>query len=451
MKRILFVDAGDPYTKLQDRFYPLWPGYLAHYVEKHLGTDKFKFRLLKFSIKKAINSFKPHLVAISSVSINYNQAIKCASISKNFGLPVIIGGIHISNLPQTLTKDMDVGCISEGIETFMELMRHYLDYGEFQTQRLGDIKGIVYHDNGSLKLTPSRPIIRSLDELPHPKRSIIGHHRSATMITSRGCPYRCIFCSVSRYWDKISYSSPEYVMEEIDELIYNGTKIIRFYDDLFTSNKKRLKILADKIVEKGYHQKVKFACWARANTITPEVIDILKSMNMVAVEMGLESGCERTLKYLKGGNVTVEQNRLAVKLLKKAGIQANGDFIIGAPDETEEEIMQTYNFIKEIRLDTVTVNPLTPYPGTPVWEYAIKRSLVSCDMDWSKIKSVKLSEKLNEENLSALLKRFHRLSLINRLKALPRSPWLVDAPRIIALKLAGKTLKFGNSLAKTFH
>jgi len=148
------------------------------------------------------------------------------------------------------------------------------------------------------------------------------------MITSRGCPHKCIFCAVTRYWDKISYASPEYVMEEIAELVGNGTKIIKFYDDLFTTNKERLSAIANKIIENNFHRKVKFACWARANTITTDVVKILKSMNMVAVEMGLESGCDSPLKYLKGGSVTVEDNWRSVNLLKDSGIQANASFII---------------------------------------------------------------------------------------------------------------------------
>ena len=444
----MFIDAGDPYKKIQERFHPLWPAYLASYVDKQLGTGKFKFHLMSLNIKKELMSFKPHLVAISSVSPRYNHAIKCAGIAKNFGIPVIIGGIHISTLPNTLTKDMDIGCIGEGGDTFVELLQHYVNYGEFKPERLGDIKGIVYHENGGLKLTSGRTICKSLDELPHPKRSIIDYHRTDTMMTSRGCPYKCPYCAVTLYWDKISYASPEYVVEEISELVENGTKIIKFYDDLFITNKKRLKAIADRIIENNLHRKVRFTCWIRSDSITAEVAEILKSMNMVSVEIGLESGCERSLNYLKGGSVTIEDNWRAVNLLKDSGIQTNATFIIGSPDETEEEIMQTYNFIKECRLDTVTVNRLVPFPGTAIWDYALKRNLVSTDMDWSKIYAINLSERLNLEHLTSLLKKIRRLCLIKRVKALPKSPWLSEAPRIVTSWYVGKTLRLVNSLTK---
>lgn len=450
MKRILFIDAGDPYKKIQERFYPLWPSYLASYVEKHIGQFEFRY-MSSLSIEKELKSFKPHLVAISSVSSNYNYAIKYSRIVKNYGLPVIIGGIHISSLPNNLTKDMDVGCIGEGGYTFVELICHYLNYGEFKSEGLGDIKGIVFRDNGRLKLTTSRPLCESLDELPHPKRSVIGYHRWDTMLTSCGCPYKCIFCSACRYWKNIRYASSEHVMEEIAELADNGVKVIKFYDELFISNKKRLMVIADSIVKNKFRRKLKFACWARSSSITPEVVEILKSMNIVAVAMGLESGCNRTLKYLKGENVTVEINRHAVYLLNNAGIQANASFIIGSPDETEEEIMQTYNFIKRNRLDAVTVNPLIPFPGTPVWEYAAKKNLVFDDMDWDRIFTISLSERLNNEKIAVILKKFYRLCLIKRLKALPKSPWLAEAPRYAILKLAWQVLKLGKFFANAFH
>lgn len=447
MKRVLFIDAGDPYKKIAERFHPLWPAYLASYVDAHFGKGQFTFRLMSLNAEKEIRSFRPELVAISSVSPNYNHAIKCARIAKHYGLPVIIGGIHISTLPQTLTKDMDIGCIGEGGDTFTEILQHYVDYGGVRLEKLAEIKGIVYRENGALKRTPDRPIYSSLDRLPHPKRSLIEYHRTDTMLTSRGCPYRCPYCSVARYWDNIGYASPEYVVDEITELVTHGTKIIKFYDDLFPASKKRVEAIASGIIEKRLHRRARFTCWARADSITPEVVAVLKSMNMVAVEMGLESGCERSLNYLKGGTLTVQENRRAVNLLKDAGIQTNAYFIIGLPDETEEEIMETYDFIRKSRLDTVTINSLVAFPGTPVWDYALKRNLVSDDMDWSKMYAITLSDMVSHERLAYLLKQIRRLCLVKRLKALPRSPWLSEAPRVAAAKLAGKSLKLINSLA----
>ena len=436
------------YKKIAERFHPLWPAYLAATVQEQLGRGKFQFLLASLYLEKELKSFKPDLVAISSVSPNYHRAMESAQIAKNYGTPVIVGGIHISTLPNTLTKDMDIGCIGEGGDTFAELLGHFVAYGGFEAERLVDIKGIVYHDNGGLRVTCPRTIYESLDAMPHPERSIIKYHRTDTLMTSRGCPYKCPYCAVTRYWKNISYASPEHVVEEIRELVEHGTKIIKFYDDLFTVNPKRVGAIAERIIQNKLHRKAKFTCWARADSITSEVVEILKAMNMVAVEMGLESGCERSLKYLKGGTVTVEDNWRAVDLLKGSGIQTNAYFIIGLPDETEEEIMQTYKFVRESRLDTVTVNSLVPFPGTAVWDHALRRKLVCENMDWSKMYGINLSETLSAERLSWWLRRIRALCLIKRFKALPRSPWLSEVPRIAAYRLAGKALRLVDSLTR---
>jgi len=437
MKRILFVDAGDSTHKMLYRYRPLWPGYLASYIEKHLGEGQFDFRYSRWNFHDEIKSYKPDLVAISSVSEFYVDAMECARIAKMHRLPVVMGGIHISSMPHTLTEDMDVACIGEGAETFLELLVHFLEYGRFRFERLDGVRGIIYRKDGKVVQTPARPNFKALDDMPHPKRSLTGYQRSDTMLTSRGCPFKCVFCSVTRYWPEVIYGSADYVIEEIAELIDNGAKIIRFYDDLLTINKKRLRSIAEMIVDRGFQKKVKFACWVRASTVSPDVVRLLKAMNVVAAYMGLESGCNRTLKYLKGSG-SAEQNLDAVIMLKEAGIQANASFIIGAPDETLEEIMETYEFIRTSPLDAVSVMLLVAYPGTPVWDYAKERGLVSDDMDWRKLYRVILSEKLSAGEIHGLMKKFKRLCFKKRLKALPKSPWLADLPKVVTLEIADK-------------
>jgi radical SAM superfamily enzyme YgiQ (UPF0313 family) len=229
-------------------------------------------------------------------------------------------------------------------------------------------------------------------------------------------------------------------MEGIAELIGNGVKIIRFYDDLFTINKKRLKSIAEMIINNGFHKKAKFACWVRASTLSPEVVGLLKATNVVAAYMGLESGCDRTLKYLKGGG-SVEENLNAIIMLKQAGIQANASFIIGAPDETREEIMETYEFISKSPLDVASVSPLVAFPGTPIWNDAEERGLVSDDMDWRKLHGVILSRRLRPEEIQALMQKFKRLCFKKRLRALPNSPWITEFPRVAALEILYKVRK----------
>lgn len=162
-------------------------------------------------------------------------------------------------------------------------------------------------------------------------------------------------------------------------------------------------------------------------------------MNVVSVGLGLESGNERILTYLKGGSITVQQNKEAIKIFKKYKIAVNASFVIGSSSETKEEIMQTYNFIKETPFDLVDIYVLTPYPGTPIWRHALERGLVSDNMNWERLnvnfernkRAIILSEKLSKEEIYNIYKKFRRLRLLKNLKNIWRHPLVVDLPRYV--------------------
>ena len=186
--------------------------------------------------------------------------------------------------------------------------------------------------------------------------------------------------------------------------------------------------------------KVRFTCSARANLITDEVAELLKRMRVSSVGMGLESGSEGTLRYLKGDNIRVEDNKRAVSILKKHKISANASFVIGSPLESKEEIMKTYFFIRDNPLSLVDVYVLNPYPGTEIWASAKKRGLVSDEMDWSKLNidfgvnsgnAVIVSEVLSRESLVKIYKKFQILRFFKNTKNVWFTPQIFDLPGII--------------------
>jgi len=446
MIKVLFAHAANPMSETENRYSPLWPAYLAAYAEKIFGLKYVEFKYMTGDCKSEISSYKPNIFAIGSVTQNWNYARECIRIAKSLGVSVILGGMHISALPNSLFENADVGVIGEGEETFVDLIRHHSEYGQFKPSELEKINGIVFRADDNMVCTQGRMHIKDIDTIPHPKRSLIGYGKRNYMITARGCQYKCVFCICSRFWGKIRYSSPEYVIEEVKELVDNGAKVIRFNDDNLSGNVDRLARISELVTRNGFHRKVKFSCWGRANNITPETVKFLKSMNVVSVVMGLESGSDKTLNYLKG-SITVEQNRQAVQLLVDAGIQANADFIIGAPHETESEMMETYRFIKKNKIGFVTINVFSPLPGTPVWEYALSRNLVSENMDWGNLtfkfnadpkSCVLLSETMKYSELARVYRKFKRLENYRNILAIPRSPWLSELPGVIRKRIIGK-------------
>lgn len=412
--KILFINAIDPAKHLERLYQPLGLCYLASYLRKQFGENAFEFKIAYHDIDKELEKFKPDIVGITSVSQNFNIAKKYAAIAKAEDVPVLIGGTHISVLPQNLTENMDVGLIGEGEQMLTELMLLYEKSG-FDKDGLKKIDGLVFYENGKLMLTKKRKLIEPLDSIPFPARDLIEVGDTAHVFSSRGCPYRCSFCASCRFWGKTRFFSAQYVVNEIKEVINNyNVKTVAFWDDLFIADKQRLEEFVRLVEQEGINEKVGFGCTVRANLIDDKTAKLLKRMR-AGITMGLESGNERALRYLKGDSVTVEQNSNAIKILRENGVSPNATFIIGSPQETNEEILETLSFIKNSGLDFFSVYVLTPLPGTPVWDYAKQRKLVSEDMNWDLLdldfeenheKAIILSECLDREELYNLYKKF---------------------------------------------
>lgn len=417
---MMFINAINPFMEVQYRFPQLGLGYLAAALRKHF--DGIQIRIVARNVEKELFSFMPDVVGITAVSQNYEYAKQYAKTAKKMNLPVIIGGIHISSLPQTMTEDMDYAIMGEGEQTIVELVDTLANH-----RPVTGIKGIAYRDGGgSMKLTEPREFIDPLDNIPFPARDLLKTSRFGNIFSSRGCPYSCTFCASTRYWNKLRFFSAEYVVAEIKEMVEKyGAKRISFYDDLMIADKPRLEKIADLVQREPVLKKIKFGINARANLITDHTAEVLKSMHVASVGMGLESGNESTLRYLKGGSVSVQDNYNAVTTLHKYGIAANASFIIGSPNETREEILETLRFIKTSGLNFVDTFFLTPLPGTPVWEDAKQRGLVSDDMDFSRLNifhakdPIIMSERIDRDELLKL----HRIFETARLQIAVRTAW----------------------------
>ncbi len=437
--RILLVNAVNPAVEVETRYPNLGLGYLAASVRKHIPDEIITFFIADDNIKKIVAEFKPHLVGISSVSQNYNIALNYSRYFETQNIPFIIGGVHITSLPKTLPKSAIAACLGESEMTFVELVKLFIE-GGFSPEKLKQIQGIAFWDGQILIETESRRLME-MDTIPPPARDLLNIRSHTYMFTSRGCPYRCTFCSSSRFWDKLRFFSAEYVVDEIEFLYQNhDVSMISFFDDLFAANRKRLKRIIRSLKNRQLLGKIKYTCSCRANVVDKELASLFSEMGIVSVGLGLESGDENILQYLKGESIHVRDNIRAVNVLKDAGIAANASFIIGSPQETVPQIMNTYNFIKNSKLDLFDIYILTPYPGTPVWEYAKKCNLISEDIkDWSILdvnvyrspnKAVILSECLSKDEVVAYYMKFRRLRFRRNIIKVIKHPMKRDLPRM---------------------
>lgn len=372
---------------------PLGLAYIASYAREHGGFNNTIIVDREDPISR-LHKEKPDIVGISAMTHEFTSAKTLAEkIKKELEVPAIIGGHHISMLPNHfINSKFDIAVIGEGEQTMLELMQLYERKGSFEPEDLKKIKGIEFRDGNRIAQTEKRPLIENIDTIPFPARDLLKMKEFyinlksvctqlgtyAQMMTSRGCPYKCTFCSTSAFWSKSRFHSADYVVREMKEL-YEKYKMdgIMIYDDLFIADRKRVEEIVRLMKQEGLYKEIYFYIAARANLIDDRMCSLLKEMNVRQAGFGLESGSEKILRYLKGGNVTVEQNRNAISLCKKAGIKTRGYFIIGSPGETEDDLRQTLSLVRDKNLDQANVFQLTPYPGTQIWEYAKKKGIVS--------------------------------------------------------------------------
>ena len=229
---LLFVDSfkGEKYIG------NLGLGYIAALLREKIPDVNIKIINTNYNIESSIKDFNPDIIGISSISECYKLAMNVARVCKSHGLPVIIGGSHISSLPETLSPDMDVGVIGEGEITFLEFLMVFREYG-ISKDKFRNVKGIVFREtNNAIHRTPPREPISDINELPFPARDLMNIKKGGiiSLLSSRGCPYNCIFCASTRTWAKnLRFSSPKHVVDECEAVIkkYKPTAIW-FVDDL---------------------------------------------------------------------------------------------------------------------------------------------------------------------------------------------------------------------------
>jgi uncharacterized radical SAM superfamily protein len=278
---------------------------------------------------------------------------------------------------------------------------------------------------------------KSVDELPLPDWSIFTEEKAYPVImTSRGCPYSCHFCSSRNFWKGWQAKRPETVVAEVNALKALDATTISIFDDLLITSKTRLRRIVDLINAEGLN-RLRFSCLVRSNLIDSQTIGLLKEMNVRSLAFGAESGSDRVLR-LMNKQATVEDNQRAIDLLNEYGYRPTLSFVLGYPEETEEDLNQTVDFVTKNRAkcDIIELYPCIPLPGTPLWTRFVQEhrvdvhafdweglSIRSQAKDWDKY--VMLTSNYSKDRLISVIqwnerekeKRLARASLRHRLLA----------------------------------
>ena len=338
-------------------------------------------------LKKQLFEFNPDIVGATAVTLNFPKAAEILQTVKQF-MPkaiTVIGGPHVSfAAKETLAAypEIDVVFLGEADITLRKWLPIYTDRPAWLA-----IQGLAFKENGQLINTGLGELTHDLDELPKPSRHLLPLSRyralgfPISIITSRGCPNKCIFCLGRKMVGaRVRYKSVSKIVDEIAELVDQGFDIINIADDLFTANKKRVTALCIAIQERGI--RFIWSAFVRVDTVTEEILQHMKDAGCVAVAFGIESGNPEMLKRVKKG-ITVAQVRRAAALCRKVGIRPHASFIVGLPGETRETLNDSLTLARELAIEH-GYHFLCPFPGTTVREHIADYDLQILSDDWSR-------------------------------------------------------------------
>ena len=332
------------------------------------------------------------VVGVAMLTAMYTQALNVCKTAKkvNPNIKTVVGGSHASVRPKETAeeKEIDVAAVGEAEVTFLNLLNAF----ENNTS-LKEVNGIAFKENNEVIQTKSLEKIQDLDFFPIPDRDLINmklyrpsvsYYRrlpAYTMITTRGCPYRCSFCATASTGYRMH--SVQRVVEEMKLLVEKyGAKEILLRDDTFTLSRKRTVELCEAIIKEGLHKKVQWDCITRANLVDLELLKKMKEAGCWGIHFGVEGGTQKLIDTIQK-DTTLDAIRNAFKWAREAGLETRAYMMLGLPGATKEDDLATINFAKELDPDWAQFTITTPYPGTQLYQDAKDYgSLTSSSADW---------------------------------------------------------------------
>ncbi len=350
-----------------------------------------------FSLDQTVNWVKkedPDIIGFSVLLSTAKEAPKIAERVKteNPNIRVVFGSHHATFNAERILKKypfVDIVVRGEGEHTSLEISRC------LEKQReLDKVEGVTFRKNGRIVSNPDRPLNKDIDALPFPDRNLAGvqyvstifgakinTRKFTTMLSSRGCPFNCSFCGIRKFTRRAwRPRSVENVMAELEYLQSEGYEQFLFADDNFTLNAKRVSKLCRSIKKEG--MDIEWFCDSRVDHISYDMFREMVNAGCRCLFFGIESANQRILDYYRKG-ITPEQSEKAVRKARKAGIDIIvGSFIVGAPDETQREIVNTLQFANKLDIDVPDVNILGAQTGTDIWNDLVAKGLLNENKQW---------------------------------------------------------------------
>jgi radical SAM superfamily enzyme YgiQ (UPF0313 family) len=357
----------------------IYPPIGLTYISSVLESNNFESKVIDANMLKAsneklikiISSQTPEFVGISANIVTAKSAMELAAlIKRNFkSVTVVCGGPMPTLFPEKFLSVCDIVVRGEGEETFLEIVKN---------KKIREIKGISFKRNNKIIHTSPRNLIENLNKLPYPAwhllipslkkyKSQVRKKPMAPIFTSRGCPYRCVYCNKNIFGTLFRARTPENVVKEIDWLVEKfRVREIHIMDDNFTFDMERAERIMDLIIKGGYNLLISCQAGVRCDKLTRRLVKKMKLAGVYRVGVGIESGNQQIL-IKNGKELELKAVRKACSLLKNFGIQVKGCFMFGLWGDTPKTMYETIKF-------AININPLiaafaitTPFPGTPLY------------------------------------------------------------------------------------
>lgn len=355
--KIILINPPSPFLIGQKDFPPLGVLYIASVLrENNFEVGVLDLANKEDQLESVLKLLEADMYGVSATTPQYPFAKKIMKILKetNLNVPVVIGGAHPSSVPNKCLADgFDHVVAGEGEQAMLNIASKYRDKKQ--------VKKIIRYS-----------YIKDIDTIPRPARDLIdlksyGYNvngkRATTIISSRGCPYECAFCSKDVWQRTVRFHSPEYVVDELNEIMNDfGFRHFLFLDDSLALNKKRLVHICNLIEPLN----IKWRCYMRTNGVTKEMLKKMKQAGCSEIGFGIESGSQKILD-IANKKTNVDENLKVVKYCKEAGVIPNVFIMIGLPGETHKTVEETKNWMEKAKPDKFGFNIFAPYVGTEIY------------------------------------------------------------------------------------
>jgi radical SAM superfamily enzyme YgiQ (UPF0313 family) len=367
---------------------PMGLAYLAAYVRTQLAgeidvqiLDAIAEGLDEQLLAKDIAGRRPDVVGYTSTTLTAN-VVKRVARQVRTRLPdafQVAGGAHPSSMPDDMLPSLDAAVIGEGEKTLCDICERLL-----AGEGMSEIPGTAIIQDGETHRAIPRPLVDNLDDLPFPARDLLPMHkykheypikkpndRFSTFYTSRGCPWNCTFCAKDMIWgSQARFRSPDNVLAELEHLRAEwNPSYIFFYDDTFTTHRRRVLDLCDRFIEGRFD--FRWGCLTRADRLDDELITAMRRAGCEDIQIGVESGSEEILQTMSKRQ-PLGTIREAFRILRQHKIRTKGTFLLGYFDEDAEMLRQTIDFALELDPTYAFFSIFVPYPGTEDYAKAEK-------------------------------------------------------------------------------